>query len=76
MLLASEEDGTALANINKRMDDVVKAVDALTDIITSQNSVMNKNYEELKIRVDNQVEIITKQQQYLEYLDKKEREGT
>ncbi len=75
MILASGEDGTALANINKRMDDVVKAVDALKNIITAQNTMANKNYEELKAQVDKQAEIIAKQQHYLEYLDRKEREG-
>ena len=75
MILASGEDGTALANINKRMDDVVKAVDALKDTITAQNTMVNKNYEDLKAQVDKQAEIIAKQQQYLEYLDRKEREG-
>ncbi len=74
MILASGEDGTTLAGINKRMDDVVKAMEALKDTITAQNSVANKNYEKLRARVDKQ-EIIAKQQQYLEYLDKKEREG-
>lgn len=75
MLLASGGDGTALASINKRMDDLVNAVDALKDTITSQNNVAQKNYEELKVRVDKQQEILAKQQQYLEDLDRKEREG-
>ncbi len=75
MILASGGDDATLADINKRLDDVVKAVDALKNIITSPDSVMNKNYEELKARVDKQAEIIAKQQQYLEYVDRKEREG-
>lgn len=76
MILASAgEDGTALASINKRMDDVVRAVDALNDTITSQNNLMKKNYEELKVRLDKQEEFIAKQQQYLEHLDRKERKG-
>lgn len=61
MILAfAGEDGTALASINKRMDDVVRAVDALNDTIASQNNVMKKNYEELKVRPDKQEEIIAK----------------
>ena len=75
MILASGEDGTTLANTNKRMDDIVNAVDALKDTITSQNNVAQRNYEELTARVDKQAEIIAKQQQYLEYLDRKECEG-
>ncbi len=74
MILAFGEDGTALANNNRRIDDLVKAVDALKNTIMAQNTMVNKNYEELKIQVDKQAEIIAKQQQYLEYLDKKERE--
>ncbi|KAK8381159.1 hypothetical protein O3P69_008199 [Scylla paramamosain] len=72
-MLASGEDGTTLAGINMRMDDVVKTMEALKDTITAQNSVANENYEKLRARVNKQ--IIAKQQQYLEYLDKKEREG-
>ncbi len=75
MILAFGGDATALTNINKRMDDVVEAVDSLKNTITAQNTMVNKNYEELKAQVDKQAEIIAKQQQYLEYLDRKEREG-
>lgn len=60
MIMASGEDGTVLANIGKRLDDVVKAVDALKNTITAQDTMMNKNYEELKVQVDKQAEIIAK----------------
>lgn len=75
MILASGEDSSTLTNINKRIDELVKAIDALRNTISSQNMVLQKNYEELKARVDKQGQIIEKQQQYLEHLDRKEREG-
>ena len=43
MIMASGEDGSALTNIGKRVDDAVKAVDALKSTITAQNTMVNNN---------------------------------
>lgn len=74
ILLSNTEDGE-LSKINKRLDDVMNEVKLLRDMITSPDSTLNKNYTELKVRVDRQAEIMVKQQQFLEALDRKERES-
>lgn len=74
-ILASNAEDGELAKLNKRLDDVMNEVKLLRDMITSPESILNKNYTELKARVDKQAEIMVKQQQFLETLDRKERES-
>lgn len=74
-ILASNAEDSELAKLNKRLDEVMSEVKLLRDMITSPESILNKNYTELKGRVDKQAEIMVKQQQFLEALDRKERES-
>lgn len=74
-ILASNAEDGELAKLNKRLDEFMKEVKLLRDMITSPESILNKNYNELKARVDKQAEIMVKQQQFLEALDRKERES-
>ena len=74
-ILASGEENDELAKINKRFDEVMNEMQTLKNMITSPDSQINKNYTELKSRVDKQAEIISKQQHFLEVLDRKEREA-
>lgn len=67
VLLVSDEDGCTLTNINIIVNDIMRAVDALKNTLSSQNIASNKNYEEVK--VDQQAEIM-RQQQYFENLDR------
>ncbi len=74
-ILAAGEENDELAKINKRFDEVMNEMQTMKTMITSPDSQINKNYAELKSRVDKQAEIISKQQHFLEMLDRKEREA-
>ena len=73
--MSSADETDVLGKITKRLDDVMEEMKMLKNMITSPNSQINKNYIELKSQVDKQAEILTKQQQFLETLDRKEREA-
>lgn len=75
IILASGKDDNRFASISKRFDEVVKGMETLKNMITSPDSIINKNYAELKSQVNRQADIIVKQQQYLESLDRREHEG-
>lgn len=74
-IIAAGEAKDELAHISKRFDEIMDEMKTLKDMITSPDSQINKNYAELKSRVDKQAEIMAKQQRFLEALDRKEREA-
>lgn len=73
-ILASREN-EELASVTKVLNDVVAELDSLKMLVTSPDSVANKKIAALEVRLDKQAEIISKQQLYLESLDRKEREA-
>ena len=75
IILSSSAEEDELASLKSQICQVLKEMQSLKETISSPDSVINKNYSELKNRVDKQAEIIAKQQQFLEYLDRKEREA-
>ena len=73
-ILASRENDE-LMNIRKILNDVVTELDSLKKLVTSPDSAVNKKIAALEVRLDKQAEIISKQQLYLESLDRREREA-
>lgn len=73
ILKSREEEG--VANITKILLDVKADVDSLKTLVTSPDSTVNKKIAALEVKVDKQAEIISRQQLYLEVLDRKEREA-
>ena len=69
ILASSEPDSIAL-----KLNDVIKELADLRQAITSPGSVINTKMAELQQQVNVQAEIISKQQRFLEGLDRKERE--
>ena len=74
-ILASSIEEGKFAAIKLQLDEVIKEMQALKDMVLSPDSLLKENYSELKSRVDKQDKIIAKQQQFLEHLDRKEREA-
>lgn len=74
-IMSSADETDALGKITKRLDEVMEEMKMLKNMMTSPDSQINQNYSELKSQVDKQAEILTKQQQFLETLDRKEREA-
>ncbi|MPC73120.1 hypothetical protein E2C01_067438 [Portunus trituberculatus] len=60
----------------ERLNELALDVKELTKVVTAPDSYINKKFEELQAQVNNQAEILAKQQRYLETLDRKEREKT
>ncbi|XP_071529864.1 uncharacterized protein [Panulirus ornatus] len=75
IILASTPANDEFQQLNQKLEDVMKEMEALKTTLMSPDSIINKNYTQLKARVDKQEEILVKQQQFLEALDRKEREA-
>lgn len=75
IILASTPANDEFQQLNQKLEDVMKEMQALKATIVSPDSIINKNYTQLKARVDKQQEILVKQHQLLEALDRKEREA-
>lgn len=74
-ILASNNDGDEFHRISQRLEEVMKEMQALKTAIVSPDSLINRNYAELRERVNRQEQILAKQQQFLEALDRREREA-
>lgn len=74
-ILALNNDGGEFQRIAQRLEEVMKEMQALKAAIVSPDSLINKNYAELRERVNRQEQILTKQQQFLEALNRREREA-
>lgn len=69
ILASSEQDSIA-----EKLNDVIKELADLKQALTSPGSAINTKITELQQQVNVQAEIISKQQRFLEGLDRKERE--
>lgn len=74
-ILSSDERHDELDKINKRFDEIMAEMQSMKTMIASSVTQMKKDYTELKLQVEKQGEIISKQQQFLEVLDRREREA-
>lgn len=74
ILAEPERDNDILAVLTDKVTSLVTEVTELRNTITSPDSCINKKITELQVKVDKQAEIISKQQRFLEMLDRKERE--
>lgn len=75
ILAAQGEDETpVLKALDEKLNTVMAEVAELKKVMTSPESFVAKKFAELHDRIDKQAEIISKQQRFLEMLDRKERE--
>ena len=68
------QDDNLMLSLTGKMDSLVTEIASLKLAVTSPESVINKKLENLQVQVNKQAEIISKQQRFLETLDRKERE--
>ena len=64
-----------LTALLEKLNAVIAEVAELKKVITSPESFVAKKFAELNNRIDKQADIIARQQQFLELLDRKEREA-
>lgn len=74
LLATQRHDDNSTQAILARLTELVAEVATLKQAVMSPDSAINKKVEELQQQVNKQADIISKQQQYLESLDRKERE--
>lgn len=60
--------------VQQKLDDITRELVDLKDKITSPESVFNKKISHMQGQITKQAEVIAKQQSFLEYIDRKERE--
>ncbi len=65
----------ALVAITDKLNAVMQEMAELKRALTSPDSFVNKKFTELQSQLDRQSEILAKQQQFLEKIDRKEREN-
>lgn len=73
-ILSADPDQDTLQVITQQLTTLRTEITALKDTFTSPESAINKRITELQEQVNKQAEIITKQQRFLENIDRKERE--
>ncbi len=74
-ILALNNAGGEFQRKAQRLEEVMKEMQALKTAIASPDSLSNENYAELRERVNRLEQILTKQQQFLEALNRREREA-
>ena len=73
LLYAQDEDETpVLTALDKKLNAVMAEVAELKKVITSPDSFVTKKFAELNNRIEQQADIIARQQRFLELLDRKE----
>ena len=75
ILTVPEPNEGLVRNLTEKVNELVSETADLKQTITAPDSFINKRYDELQRQVDKQADIIAKQQRYLEFLDRKEREN-
>lgn len=75
ILTRPEPNEDFVRDLTDKMNKLVSEVAEIKQAITAPDSFINKRYDELQRQVDQQADIIAKQQRYLEFLDRKEREN-
>lgn len=74
ILSAPEARDEQLLELTNKLHTLVNEVTDLKKAVTASNTGVNKKVDHLQDQVNKQNEIISKQQRYLEYLDRKDRE--
>ena len=74
ILAAPDPNDGQLLEVTNKLHALVVEVTELRRAVTAPDSNINKRFDQLQAQVDKQAEIISKQQRYLETLDRKERE--
>ena len=64
-----------LTALHEKLNAIIAEVAELKKVITSPESFVAKKFAELNNRIEKQADIIARQQQFLELLDRKEREA-
>ena len=67
------DDDEGSASISKTLNEMIEELDKIKKLVVSPTSVINKKMDALEAKIDNQADIICKQQPYLEALDRKKR---
>ena len=75
ILTSPEQSNEQLSTLTTTLNEVISKVTDLKRIINSPDSAINKKFLDLQSQVDQQAQIIAKQQRFLEMLDRKEREN-
>ena len=75
ILTQPEPNEGLVRDLTEKVNELVSEIAELKQAITAPDSFINKRYDELQRQVDKQADIIPKQQRYLEFLDRKEREN-
>ena len=74
-ILTSDPDEGSLHDVTQQLTSVVKEISDIKSMLLSPDSSVNKRITELEDKVDKQAQIIAVQQQFLEAVDKREREA-
>ena len=69
-----EAENSQLATLSETLNALRDEVAQLKKALTAPDSIVNKKFAELQAQVDQQATIIEKQQQFMEMIDRKERE--
>lgn len=74
ILSSKGSDMEAITRLEDRLLSVANELAGLKQVITNSETAVDKKLQEMQQKVDRQAEIIMKQQQFLEQIDRKERE--
>lgn len=75
ILAAPDPSEGIVQDMMDKLNELASEVKELRKEVAAPDSYINKRYDELKVQVDKQADILAKQQCYLEVLDRKEREN-
>lgn len=75
ILAAPDPSEGIVQDMMDKLNELASEVKELRKEVAAPDSYINKRYDELKVQVDKQADILAKQQRYLEVLDRKEREN-
>ena len=74
IIRTAQQDDNHNQIILTRLTSLMAEVAELKQALMSPDSPLNKKVEDLQLQVNKQADVIAKQQRYMEYLDRKERE--
>lgn len=74
ILAPPERNDNVLLELTEKINTLVSEVTELKNVINSPDSVINKRFATLQTQIDKQAEVISRQQRFLEIVDRKERE--
>lgn len=73
-ILSAHEENATIATLTDKLNTVMTELTSLKTALVAPDSTINKKFAELESKINKQSEIIAKQQQFLERIDRKERE--